>query len=212
MHFSNTSALLALDMDTMRSRLVSRKLIFLKHLLEDNAAGVGAVAMRSFVDDVDSLCLVKECRELENHFGTNFTDAVLLDGNTVSQRTIKKTIRGIDKEQLIRKCSGTSPCVADITIEGGSWPKLWDTALHLGSRHTIGLRNLARLMAHHGRGLHPCPLCDEHDLPMSVIEHVICNHHRDLGLNFSSTDCLLTRLEESNIQFVYKFWKLYTIS
>ena len=47
MNFSNTSAILALEMETMRSRLVCRKLSFLKRLLGDSATGVGAVAMRS---------------------------------------------------------------------------------------------------------------------------------------------------------------------
>ena len=28
-------------------------------------------------DDVNSLCVVKECRELEEHFGTHFTSDIL---------------------------------------------------------------------------------------------------------------------------------------
>ena len=35
--------------------------------------------MRSLVDDVESLCVVRECCELEIYFGTNFTDTVLFD-------------------------------------------------------------------------------------------------------------------------------------
>ena len=33
-----------------------------KRMVRDGATGVGAAAMRSMVDDVASLCLVKECR------------------------------------------------------------------------------------------------------------------------------------------------------
>ena len=212
MNFSNTSAILALEMETMRSRLVCRKLSFLKRLLGDSATGVGAVAMRSLVDNVESLCLVKECHELETHYRTNFTDTVLVDADATSLWTIKKTIREIDKEKLIRQCYEKSPTIADVSSRDGSWSKLWDTALHLGSRHTMGLRKLSRLMAHHGRGLHPCSLCDEQDLDMSVIDHFMCEHHQEFSLNFSSTDQLLTQLVEGNVWFVYKFWKVFRFS
>ena len=47
-----------------------RKLGFLKHTVRDGAIGVGAVAMRAMVDDVTSLCLVRECRALEEGFGS----------------------------------------------------------------------------------------------------------------------------------------------
>ena len=97
MHFSNTSAILALEMEAMRSRLVSRKLYTLKRLLEDSATGVGVVAMRSFVDDVESLCLVKECCGLKSYYKKNLTDTVLTDANAISKQTIRKTIRRMDK-------------------------------------------------------------------------------------------------------------------
>ena len=89
----------------------------------------------------------KECRELEISYGTNFTDTILTDANNVSLRIIKKTIRGIDREKLVQKCSNKSPTIAAVVSKAGNWPKLWDSALHLGSRHTIGLQNLSRLMS-----------------------------------------------------------------
>ena len=102
-----------------------------------------------------------------------------------------------------------SPSVACIIRKGGSWPKLWDSALHLGSRHTIGLQNLSRLLVHDGRGLHPCPLCDEQGLSIPIIDHVISAHKREIGLNIDLVDRLLLLLVDGDIQFVYKFWKLY---
>ena len=131
---------------------------------------------------------MKECRELEINFGTNFTDTVLVDAHNVSLRVIKKTICGIDREKLVRNCRLKSLTIAGVTSRGGSVPKLWDSALHLGSRHTIGLHNLSRLMGHHGRGLHPCPLCDVQGLPISIIDHTLSVHHSEIGLNFNSTD------------------------
>ena len=98
------------------------------------------------------LCLVKECCELESTYGPSFTKDLLTDSNCVSKCIIRKTIRGIDGDRLVLKCSTKSPFIAGVVERGGSWPKLWDLTLHLGSRHTIGLRNLSRLMSHHGGG------------------------------------------------------------
>ena len=74
--------------------------------------------------------------------------------------TIKKTIRRIDKEKLVLKCHKKQQTIANVTSSGGSWSKLWDAVLDLGSRHTSGLQNLSQLMAHHGRGRNLCSLCE----------------------------------------------------
>ena len=129
--------------------------------------------MKSLSDDVESLCLVKECCELESTFGTNFTKDLLTDSNFVSKCVIRKTIRGIDREGLVLKCSTKSPFIGGVVKRGGSWPKLWDSTLHLGSRHTIGLQNLSRLMSHHRRGQHPCPLC--HLKVLETFKMLSCN-------------------------------------
>ena len=63
-HHSNTATVTTLEMESVRSRLLVRKLVFLKRMMRDGATGIGAAAMRSMVDDVASLCLVKECKEL----------------------------------------------------------------------------------------------------------------------------------------------------
>ena len=39
--------------------------------------------MKSMMDDSDSLCLVKECKELEEGFGNHFTNVILLNANVV---------------------------------------------------------------------------------------------------------------------------------
>ena len=48
-------------------------------------------ALVSMGDDMDVLCLVKECRELEKAFGTNVTDNLLEDGN-----------EGVSKQNIIQ--------------------------------------------------------------------------------------------------------------
>ena len=175
----------------------------------DEAVGVGAAAMKSLCDDVESLCLVKECHELESAYGTRFTDDLFTDANCVSQRIIKRNIREMDRHILVQKCSIKSPYIAGVVNGGWSWPKLCESALHLGSRHTSGLHNLSRLMDHHGRGQCPCPLCDLKDPQIPIIEHFLREHNRDIRINFDSTDHLLSLLSGTDVCFVYKFWNLF---
>jgi len=107
------------------------------------------------------------------------------------------------------------PLIAQVVKAGGSWPKWWDRAHHLGTKHLKGLQNLTRLMAHHSQGSKPCPLCDAPTHPL--IEHVLTQHHSDLGLSCISdsplsTDKLLTLLVDCDICFVYKLWTIFNNS
>ena len=75
-----------------------------------------------------------------------------------------------------------------------------------------GLQNLTGLMTHHGLGSKLCPLCDAPTHPL--IEHVLTQHHSDLGLSCISesplsTDKLLTLLVECDIRFAYKLWTFF---
>ena len=53
--------------------------------------------MKSLSDDVESLCLVKERRELESTYGTSFTGDLLVGP---SHHVIKENIREIDRTAL----------------------------------------------------------------------------------------------------------------
>ena len=134
------------------------------------SGNVGVMALKSLIDDPESLCLVKECRDLENHFGTEYTAQILSDADSCSVKEIQKVVCIIDREKSFSRCVEKAPYIAEITSRGGSWTKIWDSALHLGSKHLRGLQNLARLMAHHGNGIKhvpcvrwkemiSCPLC-----------------------------------------------------
>ena len=73
--------------------------------------------MKSLSDDPESLCLVKERRELESHFNTFFffffTTEILTDPTNM-----KKSIKKIDKDQRLEKCALKAPLGCD------SWWKL----------------------------------------------------------------------------------------
>ncbi len=107
-HHSNTAAVTALEMGSARFRLLVRNLGFLKRITTDGGTGVGPAALRSMVDDVDSLCLVRQCRELEESFGTHFTDKILC-GETdqiYMKEVTKKVIERFDREKRLELCEG----------------------------------------------------------------------------------------------------------
>ena len=135
-HFSNTAAISVLEIESMRCRLVVRKLSFLRRQRADSAVGVGAKVMRTLFDDPESLCLVKECQELEEFFGTHYVDQILGDPNDINLRQMKQVFKCIDREKCLKKCSEKTPAIAEVAKRGGNWSKLWDTTLHLGSRHS----------------------------------------------------------------------------
>ena len=76
-HHSNTAAITALEMPTMRSRLLVTKLGFLRRVMENSSGSFSGRVLEALCDDVESMCLVKECRELEESFGTRHVEAVI---------------------------------------------------------------------------------------------------------------------------------------
>ena len=67
---------------------------------------------------------------------------------------------------------------------------------------------VSRAMSHHGRGDHPCHLCDDSTLlKYTVLDHILTVHHKELHLNnsdsFSSSD-LLGMLENLNVEILPK--------
>ena len=126
-HFSNTAALVTLDLHSAKSYLLQRKLTFLRRQLTSDSFDsnrIGVVAMKSLSDDPESLCLVKECRELESHFNTIFTTEILTDADSTDPTCIKKTIKNIYKDQRLERCALKVPLIAQVVKAGGSWPKL----------------------------------------------------------------------------------------
>jgi len=101
--------------------------------------------------------------------------------------------------------------VSEVVKQGGSWIKLWDAALDLGRRQTEGLQALSRMLAQHQQGSKPRLLCEESNLNLKPIDHLLRVHLHDLGLNrenFDVVEQVLSQLVVGDIKFVYKFRKL----
>ena len=70
-------------------------------------------------DDVESTCLVKECRELEEVLGTSFTDEILMGGEMVGMKEVKKIVKEVDRKLLLSRCRGKAPMIASVGEDGG---------------------------------------------------------------------------------------------
>ena len=85
-----------------------RKLRVLLKLMDDDAHDVGARIIHCLLDAVSSMCLVTECTELEQHFGSNVTDSILYQSET-SIRAVKIRLKKIDYEIMLRRCTKKVP-------------------------------------------------------------------------------------------------------
>ena len=65
--------------------------------------------MTSILDDLDSLCIVQECRDLKEEYRKKFTDKILADADAVIMADVRKEIRKRDKETQLERCAAKTP-------------------------------------------------------------------------------------------------------
>ena len=71
--------------------MLMAKLGFLKHGMSKRADVLCGRVVLSLCDNFDSSCLVRECRELEEPFGTDFTGDIVCR-KTISLKVVKKLL------------------------------------------------------------------------------------------------------------------------
>ena len=131
-------------------------------------------------------------------YGIKLTNKILADADdAVIMADVRKEIRKREKEIQLKRCAVKNPHLTEVVKRGGSWPALWNVALHHGSRHTAGLQHLTRILAHHANGLKPCRMCDECLMRRSLIDHILDARGIELELPvLLSTDKLSTLIME----------------
>ena len=102
-HHSNTVAIATLDVPTMKCRVLVRKLGFLKRVMGRDTDSLSGCVVLALCNEVDSICLVRECRELEESFGTHFTEAIT-SKNSCCLRQMKKVIMEVDRRRMLERC------------------------------------------------------------------------------------------------------------
>ena len=128
--YSNTPACVALDMESMHSVCTIRKLRFLHRVMTNEES----ICCRAMVDDVEALSLVKECRDLEERYGSDFTSQILNATDfTASSYVLKEAEDYIVKEDKALQLKKASKfCHLNAIADSVEWRKLWDLALDHG--------------------------------------------------------------------------------
>ena len=174
--YSNTEAIVALGWNSLHSVCTIRKLRFLQRVMT-NEESICHRAFSAMVDDMEALSLVRECRELEERYKSNFTSDILsanelADGLNIIRNAHKIVNR---KEQLLLLQKVSKHQFVHKIAECVGWKKLWDHALSHGPSVIKGMKNLVRVITDHSPS--KCPLCDTAHLDKPTLaEHVITNH------------------------------------
>ena len=151
---------------------------------------------------------MKECQELEEGFGTSFTDELLSGAESVDLRDVRKEIRKIDREKMLEKCAEKSQLIVEVGKEVG-WSKLWDSVMDLGPRHVRGLQNLSRMFSAHGRGNRPCLLYDK-ELEGLLAEPIMEEYRERLNLEMTF-EIMMERLKLMvDLNFICVFYGFVT--
>ena len=125
----------------MRSRLLVTKLGFLHRVMESSSGSLSGRVLEALCDDVESMCLVKECRGLEESFGTQHVEAVIRE-NAAAAKEMKETIYQQAGQKLVDRCWEKAPVIAEVARQVG-WARLWDATLDIGGKAVRGLQMLS---------------------------------------------------------------------
>ena len=129
----------------------NQKLNFLKKISSDDHSETVSSQTLASLSDVDSICLVRECRDMEQYFYSNFTSAILQqEADTCPlPREIKNAILLRDRDLRLEQHKSRADMFIVIEVERQiGWPRLWDFALDHGPRCIDDLRNLVRVISY----------------------------------------------------------------
>ena len=109
--YSNTASMIVMDCQSAEARCLTRKLCFLRWIT-DSSDILSSRTLAALSNDIESVCLIRECVELEEHLNTNFTHSLLISSSNPesgevdrpSTRQIKDQIARNDKSLLLEKC------------------------------------------------------------------------------------------------------------
>ena len=133
--------------------------------MESSSGSLSGRVLEALCDDVELMYLVKECRKLEESFGTQHVETVLR-GNAAAAKEMKETIYQQDGQKLGDRCWEKVPVIAKVARRVG-WAQLWDATLDIGGIAVRGLQMLSRVMSHHGRGKPTLSTCGVMQQPSS---------------------------------------------
>ena len=86
-HLSNTNAVVTLGLPSVRYAVLVQKLTLLLKLMVMMQIVLGIESFTVSRMNDSSMCLLRECRQLEVHFGSNVTDSILHQSETSQDQT-----------------------------------------------------------------------------------------------------------------------------
>ena len=125
-----------------RSTLLDKEtLCFLRRITDSSSDILSSQTLFALSDDIESVCLIRECLELEEHLLISSSNSELDKESMPPPRQIKVQIAKNDKYLMLEKCSKNADTrlIADIA-RMVSWSKLWDLALNDGPKCVNALR------------------------------------------------------------------------
>ena len=92
----------------MKCRVLVRKLSFLRRVMACNTDSLSRSIELALCDDKESICLVRECREMEEFFGTNFMSDII-NRDVCSLKEMKKAIIEVNRKTRMERCGEKAP-------------------------------------------------------------------------------------------------------
>ena len=177
--YSNTASMIFMDCQSAEARCLTRKLCFL-HRITNSSDTLSSQTLVALSDDIESVCLIQECLELEEHLKMNLTRSLLIsnsDSDRPSTTQIKNQVTSSNRSLLLEKCSQKedTKIVADIA-RLVSWSKLWDLAHNEGPNCVNALRMFVRIISYPTYSTRACPMCDIDSLDCSLLSHTLRSH------------------------------------
>ena len=139
---------------------------------------------------MEALSLVKECRELEAKYRSDFTSQILnATDPTTGTCALKEAEDHIVREDRALQLQKTSQFNA--IAESVGCRKLWDQALNHGPSCVKSVKNLVRIISYPDYATSRCPRCEITELdPPSLPAHIMVKHTN----SDSSWDTLINSL------------------
>ena len=210
--YSGTAIRLCLELPSIASLVLVRKLKFLsKLLIKDTSTNLSSqILTAGLITDPLGVSIVQQCRLLEHHLGleSSALDECLMEPDTADYVAMKSkdTILDFDRNQLLSKAKGhpTANLIGAITTINNiifflvdssslevsseiSWLRIWDEALDHGPKGTSTLQKIIRVLAHPcGESIH-CFLCGQ-PFDTSFLTHIHSDHPISSQLSVLSTE------------------------
>ena len=198
-HHSALAVRLALCWPSVASRLLIRKLLYLKKVLEspDSISHHFFTCLSKESPDSSPIQLVEGCRYLESHLHLcSMTERVLK--SQISTQEIRKLIIKHDQNTLLTDSrTHISTSLASEVASKTSWLKIWDTFLDCGQKGTLAIQSFYRELTRPVFSSTPCKHCEIKTISTPYFEHFIQEHLK--GQKRSSKDFTDVLSESSNL-------------